>query len=219
MAENSVLNVGRSKIQSAGRSFIFSYGDELRSSCLRRMISTNSAWSVAAWGSRVRDNSRLQCDKNKNESKGGKKGRKPCGAQWVLPSSKDSTPESQVVAASFSCRLLMISWSSEPELLWRPKTEKEGQAKVIQTGEGRGRKQSREADTNSWLDAETQISNRTFISCCFWSDWASLPTIYWASLLTLSSWKSEDFISKSERKSSGQPEPNSAGCGYMGFNM
>lgn len=37
-------------------------------------------------------------------------------AQWVLPSSKDSTPESQVDAASFSCRRLMISCSSEPEL-------------------------------------------------------------------------------------------------------
>lgn len=41
------------------------------------------------------------------------------GSQWLLPSSKDSTPESlAVVAASFSCRLLMISWSSEPELLY-----------------------------------------------------------------------------------------------------
>lgn len=48
--------------------------------------------------------------------------RKEGGAQWAVPSSKDSTPESQVLAASFSCRLLMISCSSEPELLWRPKT-------------------------------------------------------------------------------------------------
>lgn len=48
--------------------------------------------------------------------------RKEGGAQWAVPSSKDSTPESQVLDASFSCRLLMISCSSEPELLWRPKT-------------------------------------------------------------------------------------------------
>lgn len=86
------------------------YGDELRSSCLRRMISTNPARSAAAWGSRVRENSR------KKRLEGWRSGEKPCGGQWVLPSSKDSTPESQVLAASFSCRLLMISSSSEPEL-------------------------------------------------------------------------------------------------------
>lgn len=40
-------------------------------------------------------------------------------AQCAGPSSKDSTPESLVLVASFSCCLLMISWSSEPELLWR----------------------------------------------------------------------------------------------------
>lgn len=40
-------------------------------------------------------------------------------AQWAGPSSKDSTPESLVLVASFSCCLLMISWSSEPEPLWR----------------------------------------------------------------------------------------------------
>lgn len=32
-------------------------GDELRSSCRRRMISTNSAWSAAAWRVRGRENS------------------------------------------------------------------------------------------------------------------------------------------------------------------
>lgn len=42
----------------------------------------------------------------------------------MVPSSKDSTPESQVLAASFSCRLLMISCSSEPELLWRDRHRK-----------------------------------------------------------------------------------------------
>lgn len=41
--------------------------------------------------------------------------RGPRGAQWLLPSSNDSTPESQALAANFSCLLLMISCSSEPE--------------------------------------------------------------------------------------------------------
>lgn len=50
-----------------------------------------------------------------------KSGKKHHRAQWALASSKDSTPESQVLAASFSCRLLMISCSSEPELFWRQK--------------------------------------------------------------------------------------------------
>lgn len=43
--------------------------------------------------------------------------------QWLLPSSKDSTPESPATAASFSCRLLMTSCSSEPELLCRQTEE------------------------------------------------------------------------------------------------
>lgn len=38
------------------------YGDELRSSCLRRMISTNSARSAAACGWRAAENSRLRCE-------------------------------------------------------------------------------------------------------------------------------------------------------------
>lgn len=40
--------------------------------------------------------------------------------QWLLPSSKDSTPESlaAVAAANFSWRLLMTSCSSDPELLY-----------------------------------------------------------------------------------------------------
>lgn len=60
--------------------------------------------------------------KGKGTAEGGKRegGRKEGeelgGAQWGPPSSKDSTPESQVLAASFSCRLLMISCSSEPAL-------------------------------------------------------------------------------------------------------
>lgn len=37
--------------------------------------------------------------------------------QWLLPSSKDSTPESVAAALIFSCRLLIISCSSELPLL------------------------------------------------------------------------------------------------------
>lgn len=64
----------------------------------------------------------------------------------MLPSSKDSTPESQVLAASFSCRLLMISWSSEPELLWR---RKKGEDPEKGGREG--------AETNSRLVSDQQI--------------------------------------------------------------
>lgn len=104
------------------------------------LFSTETSWGVpacVAWSPQTRHGQPppedQECEKtagcslknNRAKEEGGKEGRaggkKPGGAQWVLPSSKDSTPESQVLAASFSCRLLMISWSSEPELLWKQK--------------------------------------------------------------------------------------------------
>lgn len=75
--------------------------------------------------------------------------RKEGGAQWAVPSSKDSTPESQVLAASFSCRLLMISCSSEPELLWRPKT-----------GGGEGRRRKRRRRENEEEEEEERRRSR-----------------------------------------------------------
>lgn len=71
--------------------------------------------------------------------------RKEGGAQWAVPSSKDSTPESQVLAASFSCRLLMISCSSEPELLWRPKTGGAEGRRRKRRGTGEEQKQTQKA--------------------------------------------------------------------------
>jgi len=65
----------------------------------------------------------------------------------VLPSSKDSTPESQVLAASFSCRLLMISWSSEPELFWK---------------KSRKTRRERERGDDRWLEDRNTTSKRRF---------------------------------------------------------
>lgn len=82
----------------------------------------------------------------------------------MLPSSKDSTPESQVLAASFSCRLLMISWSSEPELLcWRGNIAQERERpkevkRKIQRSEVTGGRQSRKAETNSRLEQKYRYS-------------------------------------------------------------
>lgn len=99
-------------------------------------VSMETSWGVlvyAAWSPRTLrgrpppedwESSRLRFEKRKRYSRGReeggrKEGKELGGAQWAPPSSKDSTPESQVLAASFSCRLLMISCSSEPALFWR----------------------------------------------------------------------------------------------------
>lgn len=66
--------------QSGGRSVCF-YGDELRSSCLRRMISTNSARSAAAWGLRQQQAAVWKKDKvQQREGRGREEGRG--GAGW-----------------------------------------------------------------------------------------------------------------------------------------
>lgn len=86
----------------------------------------------------------------------GKEGRKPCGGQRALHSSKDSTPESQVMDASFSCRLLMISWSSELEPLWRHRQEQERGGGQGGNG-GRGeRGEATGEETNIWLDVDSK---------------------------------------------------------------
>lgn len=76
-------------------------------------VAMATSWAVpacGAWSPRTRP--------GRPPPVGGEQEKQTADAQWVLPSSKDSTPESTVLAASFSCRLLMISCSSEPELFW-----------------------------------------------------------------------------------------------------
>lgn len=57
------------------------------------------------------------------------------GAQCVLPSSRDSTPESEVLAASFCCRFLITSCSSEPKLIWRHRGWSRGGSSLVSVWE------------------------------------------------------------------------------------
>lgn len=141
-------------------------------------------------GSRLRENSRLQFEKIKNESKSRKEGGKAtwssvgaafvkrlhpwitgAGCQFLLPPPHDL--------------LELRAWTLLETQRDKKDRRKEVEEKEVKSRgvKDKGRKQSREADTkqlvNRW-SANTRME--IFISCCLFSDWASLPMIYWASV-------------------------------------
>lgn len=77
-------------------------------------------------------------------------------SQWLLPSSKDSTPESPAVADSFSCLFLMISCNSDPELLYRNTLEFEFYSKCTCSGFLKGHRHTARESTKT-----TQVLNNS----------------------------------------------------------
>lgn len=104
-----------------------------------------------AWSPQTR-RGLLQPESKEHRASGGQKtgGEEQGGSQWALPSSKDSTPESQVLAASFSCRLLMISCSSEPEDFWRHRDKREEGGGGERGREDKGQRERKEDKRKVW---------------------------------------------------------------------